>query len=284
MLHVEKSSSQYFTYDNWGANPSATIGTSVTPGASNVEGSWTQVASSANIAQDIYGIYLQVFGGATSAAQKGHLLDIGVDPAGGTSYSPIISNLVCGSSPALTAAGAREFFFPFFIKAGSSVAVRIQGNNATAGTVRVATRFYGYRTVPEMLPVGQFSETIGTITNSSGVSFTPGNAADGSWVDLGATAKNMWWWQLGYQIDNATITAEYTYIELAWGDGTNKHTIFKIMHGGTTGETCGAAAQTNLLWMAAYARVPAGAHIYVRGRCNNAPDTGYNAVAIGIGG
>lgn len=284
MLYSPQLSKAYWTYDNWGANPSATPGTAVTPGASNVEGSWTQVASSANIAEDVYGFYIQVAAGATSTAIKSHLLDIGVDPAGGTSYSAIISNLVCGASPSLTQAGAREFFFPMFIKAGSSVAARIQGSNATPGTVRVIIRFYGQLTVPEMNRVGMFSETIGTITNSSGVSFTPGNAADGTWVSLGTTVNPLWWWQLGYQIDNATITAEYTYIELAHGDGTNKHTIFKVMHGGTTAETCGLAMQTSMLSIAAFAPVSAGATIYVRGRCQNAPDTGYNAVAVGVGG
>lgn len=284
MLGAPGFSSFQWTYDNWGANPASTIGTSITPGASNVEGSWTQVASSANIANDVYAFYLQIHSGATSTAQKDHLFDIGVDPAGGTSYTAIISNIDCGSAPALTAAGARKFAFPFFIKAGSSVAIRCQGSNATAGTVRAAIRFYGKPSRPELFPVGQYSETIGTITNSAGQSFTPGNAADGSWTDLGATSRDLWWWQVGYGISNATITAEYTYIELAWGDGSNKHTIFKIMHGGTTSETAGAAAQTNLLMWAAYRPVPAGSNIYIRGRCNNAPDTGYHAVAIGIGG
>lgn len=273
-----------FTFDNWGTNPASTAGTSVTPGASNAEGSWTQIASSANIAQDCYWLYLQVHSGATSAAAKNHLLDIGIDPAGGTSYTAFVSNLQVGASPALTAAGAREFIFPIFIKAGSSVAVRIQGSNGTAGTVRVMAWFYGQPSRPENVPVGTIAQTFGTITNSNGQSFTPGNAADGSWVDLGATSTPLWWFQVGYGIDNATITAEYTYLEVAWGDGTNKHSMFKVMHGGTTGETAGLAAQTQMLACAAYNPVPAGVNIYIRGRCNNAPDTGYHATVIGIGG
>lgn len=274
-----------FTYDNWGANPASTIGTSVIPGASNVLGSFTQVASSANIAQDCYWIYFQVHSGATSAAIKNQLLDIGVDPAGGTSYTAVISDIDVGASPALTVAGNREFCFPYFITAGSSVAVRIRGSNATAGTVRVPMRFYGQPSKPEAVPVGSFAQTFGAVTASSrGTTFTPGNAADGSYVDLGSVTSPLWWFQLGYGIDNATITAEYTYIEVAWGDATNKHTMFKMMHGGTTGETCGLAAQTHMLTCAAYNPVPAGANIYVRGRCNNAPDTGYHATVTGIGG
>lgn len=285
MLQVPNQSATFWTYDNWGANPGSAIGTSVVPGASNVQGSWTQVATAANIAEDVLGIYMQVHSGATSAAAKLHLLDIGVDPAGGTSYSAVISNMAVGASPALTVAGNREFFFPFFIKAGSSVAVRIRGSNATAGTVRVPMRFYGRASAPEMLKVGTISETLGADTaNSAGTAFTPGNASDGAWADLGATTQDLWHWQLGYQINNGTITAEYTYIEVAFGDATNKTTIFKMMHGGTTGETCGLAAQTHLLSIAAFCPVKAGEHIYVRGRCNNAPDTGYQATVTGIGG
>lgn len=283
-LFPQGLSAYNFTYDNWGANPGASIGTSVIPGASNAEGSWTQIASSANIAQHCYWLYVQVFAGATAATAKNHLLDVGIDPAGGTSYTAFLSNLQVGSSPALTAAGAREFIFPIFIKSGSSVAVRIQGSAATAGTVRVAARFYGHPSRPENVPVGSFAQTFGTVTNSSGQSVTPGNAADGSWVDLGTVSSPLWWWQMGYGIDNGTVTAEYTYIEVAFGDVTNKVSMFKVMHGGTTGETCGLAAQTQMLACAAYNPVPAGAHIYVRMRCNNAPDTGYHCTVVGIGG
>lgn len=283
MLAVKSKIWTPFTYDNFGANPGATPGTSVTPGASNAEGSWTQIASAANIAQEIFGLYLFVHGGATATNQKSHLLDIGVDPAGGTSYVAMISNIVCGDSGTFLAMPGHRFYFPIRIPAGASVAARVQGQNATAGTVFVAAKFYGLRGDPEHMPCGTFAETIGAITNSSGVSFTPGNAADGSWASLGTTVNPMWWWQLGYQIDNGTITAEYTYIDLAYGDATNKHIIKRLMHGGNTSEQIGDAFSANLL-MDSYCPVPAGANMYVRGRCVNAPDSGYNAVAIGIGG
>lgn len=284
MLHVQSQEYGAWTYDNYGTNPSGTYGTSVVPGASNVEGSWTEIASAANIAQDVYGILMRVYLGSTSGSSKMHLLDLGVDPAGGTSYTAVVSNVVCGGSGTVAVTLGHRFFFPLFIKAGSSVAVRIQGSNATAGTVRVPAKFYGYRSRPEFLPVGTFSETIGTITNSLGVSFTPGNAADGSWVSLGTTAKPMWWWQLGYQVDNTVVTAEYTYIDLAYGDASNKHIITRQVHGGLTTESMGEMQGSNLCVFEGFCSVPGGATIYIRGRCVDAPDTGYNGVAIGIGG
>jgi hypothetical protein len=287
VLFPQSYSKFRFTFDNFGADPGATPGAAVTPGTSNAEGSWLSpaVATSAQLTQDVYGIYVRVSDGGTSLNIKNHLLDIGVDPAGGTSYVAVISNIVCGASAQITATGSgHAFFFPFYIKAGSSVSVRIQGGNATAGTVRVAMKFYGQPSNPESVLVGSFSETIGTITGSDGVTFTPGNAADGTWVDLGTTVKAMWWWQLCYQISNTVITAEYTYIDLAYGDATNKHLMIRRMHGGTTGETVGTAINGNLHHYEAYCPVPAGAHLYIRGRCLNAPDTGYNGVAVGIGG
>lgn len=284
MLHVPAPSFEPFTYNNFGTNPSATPGTSVIPGASNAEGTFTQIATGSNIAQDITGFALWVFAGATAASAKNHLLDVGVDPAGGTSYTAIISNIVCGGSGTGINIPGHHFLFPYSIRAGSSVAVRVQGSNATAGTVRVGAEFYGQSSRPEFMPEGMFSETIGTITNSNGVSFTPGNAADGTWTSLGTTANPMWWWQIGYQIDNATVTAEYTYIDLAFGDASNKVVIKRIMHGGDTSERVGDFLVADLIMYNSFANVPASTNMYIRGRCLNAPDSGYNGVAIGIGG
>jgi hypothetical protein len=264
--------------------PSATPGTSVTPGANNAEGSWTQVATSGNIAYGVCLIYIAIGGGNTSAGQKDHLLDIGVDPAGGTSYTAVISNIVCGQTQAVTT-GWDEFVFPLRIKAGSSVAVRVQGNNATAGTVRVVADFYGRPTAPECVPVGQWSETIGTITNSAGTSVTPGNAAEGSWTSLGTTTKDLWHWQIGMQLSNGTITAQYTTFDLAYGDATNKEIILEDIAIGFYGT---AEIKASTLMGRALIRatrpVPAGSTIYARARCSTAPTATYNCTAIGIGG
>lgn len=273
-----------FSYDNWGANPSSSPGTSVIPGASNVEGSWTQIASGANISSNVYWVRLQVAVGGTSGSQKDHLLDIGVDNAGGSSYSAVISNIACGQSPLAGNYAARTFLFPLFILAGSSVAVRVQGQNATAGTVRVCAKVHGDPSNPENVPVGQYSETIGTITNSQGVAFTPGNAADGTWVSLGTTANDMWWWQLAAQASNGTLSALQTYVDLAYGDATNKVVIQRQLILTDTLEDVGDMVASNLSWLDCYRFVPAGSTLYVRGRCSGAPNTGWNAVAIGVGG
>ena len=286
MLANAGLSSFLWTYSNEDANPptTSTVGLSVTPGASSAEGSWTQIATGGNIANDVYWIWIHVSAGSTNAASKPHLLDVGVDNAGGSSYTAVVSNIVCGAAAAQTAMGAGHyFFFPMYIKSGSSVAVRIQGGNATAGTVRIVAKFYGQPSNPELVPTACYSETIGTITNSDGVTFTPGTTADGTWTSLGTTTLNLWWWQLGYQVSNGTITVEGTYIDLAVGDGTNFHQIKRLYHIGGTSEFIGSLRHGNLMFTECYCPVKAGSTMYVRGRCSDAPDTGYNAVAVGFG-
>jgi hypothetical protein len=210
-------------------------------------------------------------------------MDIGVDPAGGTSYTAVISNIVCGGSANHTD-GSIQLYFPLGIKSGSSVAVRIQGSNATAGTVRVQVIFCGKPSNPEAIRCGCFSETIGTITNSLGVSFTPGNSgAEGTWVSLGTTSKAMWWFQLCVQIDNGTTTSLAYHMDLAWGDGSNKHMIvenMRVVFSGTSERMAYVAFPPT----ECFANVPAGSTLYVRGTCSGTAETGWNAVAVGIGG
>jgi len=256
--------------------------TNVTPGASNAEGSWTQIASA--LSADVIGIALLIRGGSTSGQIKDQLLDVGVDPAGGTSYSAIVSNFAMGQSTVGQQAPIAAYF-PLFIPSGSTVAVRIQGSNSIAGTVAVSSKFYGQSSRPENLPVGTFSETIGTITGSAGVGFTPGNGSFGSWTSLGTTSRDTFWWQLGVGLSSSTMgSALVTAIELAYGDGTNKHVICRRVVVETGVEAL--FEQGVFQWLAenAYHPVPAGSTIYVRGKCSAAPTSGWHAVGVGVGG
>jgi hypothetical protein len=236
------------------------------------------------MAYDSQLMYIAVGGGNLTAVAKNHLLDIGVDPAGGTSYTAVISNISCGQTQAVTT-GWDEFVFPFFVKAGSSVAVRVQGSHTTAGTVRVVADFFGRPTNPEMVPCGTYSETIGTITNSNGPTIVAGSTAEGAWTSIGTTAKDLWNWTLGYQLNNGTITASYYAVDLAYGDATNKEIILENVPFGFYG-TAEIKASTlmgrSLIRKDRY--VPGGSTLYVRVACSAAPIAGSTVTVIGIGG
>lgn len=273
-----------FEFNNWPATPAVTgVGTSVIPGASSAEGAWTEIATAANMAHHCYWLYLWVSAGFTSTASKQHFLDVGIDPAGGTAYTARISDIACGGSNGVNGVGScHRFRFPLFIQAGSTVAVRIQGSHATAGTVLVACQMLGQPDRPEQVPIGQYSETLGAGAGTLGVSVVPGNAAYGAYAAIGTTTKPTFWWQLGVQLDNAVTAAENLYFEMSYGDATNKHVITNLFFLTTGTEAQGEVFAGNLSERC-YAEVPAGSTIYCRAICNNAPDTGYNVTAIGIG-
>lgn len=262
------------------ATPSTNPGTSIIPGISPTPGAWTQVMAGASLTQDIYCVTLWVHSGATTATSKCHTLDIGVDPAGGTAYVARVSNILCGlSSTGIT--GGRWYYLPIRIKAGSSVAVRIMGNAATAGTVMVMARFNGQPTQPEMVWASNYSETLGYVSGALGTGLTPGNSGvDGTWVSLGTVTRAMSFFQLGVQCNNATITALTYYFDLAYGNGTSKHIIQEnvpVLIQGT------AETLASPMWPFAYCEVPSGATIYVRGSCSGTTVTGWNATAVCFG-
>lgn len=271
-------------YDNVDV-PAGTPGTGVAVGTSNAEGSWVQIASSGNIAQDVYLFTLSFSNYAVSGANLNCCLDVGVDPAGGTSYVEVIQNIICGKAGSPTRENCAYFVFPLFIKAGSSVAVRASSSYTVAVNARVQMTFYGRPTRPDLVRVGQYAEGVGTITNNVGASFTPANGSEGSWASLGTTTRPCWWWQLGVDINAAAISVQYTHVDLAVGDGSNYDIIienYPIFAYGTAEILSRFYHHRQLL--EGYWEVPAGATLYVRGRCSTTITAGYNARAIGIGG
>lgn len=83
------------------------------------------------------------------------------------------------------------------------------------------------------------------------------------------------------QVDNATTTALNYHIDLAFGDATNKIMIIEdhVFIIPSTVEIV-----TDSLDGFGYREVPAGSTIYIRGSCSGTAVTGFNGVAIGIGG
>lgn len=264
--------------------PSTTPGTSVTPGASGAEGNWTSIATGANVAQDVYGLYIWITGGATSATSKMHLLDIGIDPAGGTSYTPIIENLQVGSA-GTAAQGGVDIYLPYLIPAGSQIAVRVQGSAATAGTVRVACILYGLPSDPTQTHAYGRAETIGTITSTRGVVVTPGtSAAEGSWTSIGTTTFDWQYCIPTFQLDDSTATAQQIFFDVAYGDGTNfvilaENINASIVSSGEAAYVALASAMRDL-----WGYVPSGSTIYVRCSTSIATaDSNYCFLVTGLG-
>ncbi len=170
---------------------SAITGTTVTAaGSANADGTAVSVLSS--LAFDVHYLVVGVgtaIGGST--LDTASLLDVLVDPAGGTSWASLIDDLVVGFSPA-TGAGtvglSHYYHFPLYIPAGSSLGAQVRSADISH-PYRVVFWAYGAPSRPDMWWCGQKVESLGiNAASSKGTDITPGSTtATFSWTNVGAT-------------------------------------------------------------------------------------------------
>lgn len=228
MLHVPVGSNTFGGVTNsWGTTrPGTTWGTSITPG-SGAKGSYAAVVGTA-LSFDAYGVLLVVYGSGGSAASRNYLMDVGYDPAGGTSYTVLLPDLLVGGSIAMNTAGTTGgiwYYFPIFVPSGSKVGARAQGADTTA--FRVGIQLMQQPVNPAQIRKGSFVEAYG-ISGNTGTSVTLGTTSEGAWTQIGTTGSlPIWWWQMGYQIataDTSWANAQIS-VDVAVGDATNKNII-----------------------------------------------------------
>lgn len=258
------------------------FGVSVTPGLQPTMGNWIQIASAANVTQEVYGISICVNNGATSATTRNILMDVGVDNAGGTAYQVVIPFLLCGNStPYGLGSSGIWYYFPLYIPRGSSVAVRAQGTTTTA--FNVYATLFGQPRRPDSIRCGSKVFSFGEVTaTSSGTPVTLGTTAEGAWTQVGtATTMALWWWQVGYSCIDTTMSAAIIHADVSAGTAASKKILLENCIIQTT-----AAEQisTNQNMMNSYNNVAAGDLIYVRGQSSGTPDTSTGFIAYGLGG
>lgn len=273
---------QWYFSNTLNLTPAAAFGTSITPGTTaGVYGAWTEVANVGDMTQDTYGVYINFNSGSTSGSSRNILCEMGVDNAGGTNYQTVIPYLIAGNStPYSTGTGGIYYYFPLYIKSGSSVAFRAMANNAT--TFRVSVYFYGQPRRPDGLRVGSYVDAYGVdVTNRVGTTITPGTTSEGAWTQLGsATTRSYWWWQTGVAVNNSIFSAAVTHVDLGVGDASNKKLLNENQAWFTnTSEQLGCVPA----FQNAYNNVAPGSLVYGRAR-TSAVTTGTSMIAYGLGG
>jgi hypothetical protein len=265
-----------------GTQPAAAYGTSVTPG-NNSYGSYASVIAGASVTDDVFGIYIQVCANTTSTAARDTILTIGLDPAGGTSFTDTINHLLVSCAGLYFGAASGpgvSYFFPLFIKAGTSIGAKASVNNATVGTLRCSVRLLCQPSRPELVRVGSFVTTFGdTVASSTGTAVTAGTASEGTYTQLGsALASPLWFWQLGVGANSGTMENNALHADLGLGDASNKRTII------TNDDTFTTSAEALIAThVGAYANGATGDLVY--GRLQHAGSGAYySMMAYGVGG
>jgi len=177
-------------FAHWSDNltyPSAAAfdyGVGIVPGTSNADGSAVTVLPA--LAHDCEYLVLGVSGIYANAGNTSALLDVLVDPAGGTSWSEAISNLLCGYTREIDLIGTTNaacaglpllYHFPMWLRAGTSIGALARcAHGSTISNARVVAYAAGGNKNPASWWCGQKVETVGTFdaANSRGQSHTPG--------------------------------------------------------------------------------------------------------------
>ncbi len=202
---------------NLTGTPSSTaVGTAVTAGASNVDG--TAVAALTALAHDVE--YLVIGAGAffLAATNVNALLDVLVDPAGGTSWltAPLIPQLLVGHSIGITNSAGQStlYHFPIWVPAGSSIGLRARCSHTATIAGRVQVTAYGNNSNPGSWWCGQTVEAIGiTAASSRGTLHTSGaTGVYSAWANMGSTlSQNCGALQFGVQGQNTATSASLAF-------------------------------------------------------------------------
>ncbi len=205
--------------------PNAALGTTITPG-NNTNGSYASVLST--LADDAYGLLINVNSNTTAANARDTLMTIGFDPAGGTSFTDKITDLLVSLACALSLGHGLYYYFPLFIPAGTSIGAKASVNNATVGTLKTFMTAFCRPRRP--VKTGKYVVTYGnTAASSSGTAVTSGTTNEGAWTLLGTVGANdrPFFWQLGYGQNQSAMASEIFHCDLGIGDGTNMKTVIQ---------------------------------------------------------
>lgn len=274
---------------NW-AGPNGSQGVVVAVGASNVKGAWVN-AFGGTLTKDAYALEIMLWDQSTSNSGQvpASILDVGVDPAGGTTYTTVIPNLLVafprssggngGPGPAYT--------FPLAIKSGSSVALRAASASAAPGNYRARVAVYQDPTRPEAFRCGSWVSSVGVVAASSRGTLLPTAADarnDSAWVSLGSLSEDAWYVQPCVSMSDAAFASnDCATVDFAVGNAGSKDIFIKDLHVGySTTEEMNLVPKP--LWEH-YRELKSGSEIFARLRTRgNNGDPDLNAALFYMGG
>lgn len=263
-----------------GTRPVSTLLTSVTP-VQNAFGSYAQLISGAALTDDVYELSIYTNNAAVSATARDVIVRIGLDPAGGTSYTALVDLLI---GPTFNYSGGLApgwWRFPIFIKAGTSIGAAASVSSVSVAALRVGCTVKGRPSRPDRIYAGSYIDAYGvTLASSSGTALTPGTTAEGAWAEIGTLSRPCSWIDYGYSIGNATIADGFLNVDVGIGDATNK----KIAITNHVVQKSAVEAVIRLGFGGEWASGATGDKVYIRAQDSGTIETGHTAAIYCVGG
>ena len=270
---------------NWlTGTPAATWGTELgDPGATPHTKSTTASLIGTGLSAPGYWIEVHITGTGEATADSSALCDIMYDPAGGTSWSVLIPNLVCGFRIVGTASGVggASYWFPLYVPRGSTIGARWQSIRASplAGTrARVAVTVWGGFSKPPFW-YGQSVTAVGAATAASaGLDINPGSTgAYSAWTSIGGTTNpNFGFLTIGAQGTTTVHTADIYFVQ--YGYGSTQIPGAQIRFGYTTSEVL----VQNPPFLGTWSSIAAGTQLQVRATGSDATSEDPSVIVYGV--
>lgn len=258
------------------------MGTSITPG-NNTYGSYASLIAGASVTDDVYGFWINFNSNGLSATARDALATVGLDAAGGTSFTDTINHLGAACADvygAATGGIGLWYYFPLFIKSGTSIGVKASVNNATVGTLFSHVVLQCQPTRSDLIRMGSFVRTFGdTAASSAGTAITQGGVSEGAYVQLGsALVESLWFWNCAVGANATVESTSINHVDLAIGAaGAKKVVIANQSWCMTNGETARG------VFPGAYSPAAIGDLVYGRAQAS-AVVAGKSLLAYGVGG
>lgn len=208
-----------FCVDTNTGSPGAVLpGVTFASPGTNVDGAVVTLFTA--LARDVCNLVIHLGGTAAAANNNATLVDILIDPAGGTSWASLIDDLVCGgdSTTAVTR-GYTGYSFPIWIPAGASVGLRARTARSSALSGRAMAWAYGEPRRPELWWCGQGVESLGiNAASSKGTTHTPGVVgAYSAWATIGTSTRRYGALQFGINVTDAIQNSAGYYWQMGVG-------------------------------------------------------------------
>lgn len=246
---------------NMSGTPGTGTGTTVTAGANNADG--TSVVLISALAHDCEYLIIGASGFTDDVSNTNTLLDILIDPAGGTTWAsaPIINDLLAGYT--IGGASAYAYHFPLWIKSGSSIGARARTARVATQAGKVVAMAFGNPSRPAQWWCGAQVQSIGiTAASSKGTNHTAGNSgAYSAWTDMGSTLTYPCGaLQFGMQGTSGSMNNLFYYFEFGVGSTRIGQNFYKS----TSSDFESYMGPSSTI----FATLPAGAQLQVRGTCS----------------
>jgi hypothetical protein len=274
-----------FCTESFSANPATSPGTTVTLGASNADGSVAAIIGSP-LTHDVSLLELFMDGNFLASTDTAALLDIVIDPAGGTSWDTtnrLIESIPVGHLASLgtSSVAGRSLMLPSSIRAGATIGAL--GRNVTGSTrpVLVSAIARGGQGVEGRFRPSQKIDAIGADRAASqGTLIAPSATANtfGSWTNIGsATGKP--YRSLAVSVQGQTSSLTASNFELQIGISSTKIGASLYYRSDATNEGISRFQNTmGMIWR----RIPSGTQLQARVRCGAINGVGPGVIIHGI--